>query len=60
MPYYKTCPNCGAHLDPDEACDCQHETKAPVSAANADEGGVEHVNHAVSAFYDTATEEKKQ
>jgi hypothetical protein len=23
MPYYKTCPDCGAHLDPDEQCDCQ-------------------------------------
>lgn len=21
--YYKTCPHCGAHLDPDEQCDCQ-------------------------------------
>ena len=23
MPYYKTCSNCGAHLDPGESCDCQ-------------------------------------
>lgn len=22
MSYYKTCPYCGAHLDPGEACDC--------------------------------------
>lgn len=22
MPYFKTCPHCGAHLDPGEACDC--------------------------------------
>ncbi len=21
--YFKTCPFCGAHLDPDEKCDCQ-------------------------------------
>ena len=20
--YYNTCPHCGAHLDPDERCDC--------------------------------------
>ena len=20
---YRTCPHCGAHLDPGEACDCQ-------------------------------------
>lgn len=25
MPYYKTCPECGAHLDPCEKCDCQEE-----------------------------------
>lgn len=22
MSYYKTCPHCGAHLDPGEVCDC--------------------------------------
>lgn len=22
MGYFKTCPNCGAHLDPGENCDC--------------------------------------
>ncbi len=21
--YYRTCPDCGAHLDPDEKCDCE-------------------------------------
>lgn len=21
--YYKTCPKCGAHLDPGERCDCE-------------------------------------
>ena len=21
-PYYRTCPKCGAHLDPGEVCDC--------------------------------------
>ena len=25
MPYYKTCPECGAHLDPCEKCDCQED-----------------------------------
>lgn len=25
MPYYHTCPLCGAHLDPCEHCDCQDE-----------------------------------
>ena len=23
MPYYWTCPYCGANLDPGEKCDCQ-------------------------------------
>ncbi len=22
MSYYRVCPNCGAHLDPGEVCDC--------------------------------------
>lgn len=25
MPYYYTCPNCGANLDPGERCDCEKE-----------------------------------
>lgn len=30
---YKVCPNCGAHLDPGERCDCeqQHADPAPKS-----------------------------
>jgi hypothetical protein len=24
--YYKTCPSCGANLDPDERCSCEDET----------------------------------
>lgn len=27
MPYYWTCPNCGAHLDPGEKCDCTENKK---------------------------------
>ena len=23
MAYYRTCPHCGAHLDPEEQCDCR-------------------------------------
>ena len=23
MAYYNTCPDCGAHLDPGESCDCK-------------------------------------
>lgn len=25
MAYYRTCPDCGAHLDPGERCDCHDE-----------------------------------
>lgn len=27
MAYFKTCPLCGANLDPGELCDCQAERK---------------------------------
>ena len=23
MPYYRTCPHCGSHIDPGEVCDCR-------------------------------------
>lgn len=41
MPYYRTCPLCGAALDPGEHCDCQDKETAP-SAANAESGKVDH------------------
>lgn len=25
MAQFRTCPDCGAHLDPDEKCDCREE-----------------------------------
>lgn len=31
--YFKVCPRCGAHLDPDEICDCNQTTS---------EGGKDH------------------
>lgn len=34
--YYKTCPHCGAHLDPGESCDCKRE--AAPGAANTGDG----------------------
>lgn len=41
MAYYKTCPWCGASLDPGERCTCQDEKTAP-SAANTGDGKVEN------------------
>ena len=26
MSYFRTCPDCGAHLDPEEKCDCRKES----------------------------------
>lgn len=38
MAYYKTCPDCEAHLDPDETCDCQKEQwKMKVELKNGSE-----------------------
>lgn len=39
MPYYKTCPYCGAALDPGERCDCEKE--AAPEAANIRDGNSE-------------------
>ncbi|MFQ9975367.1 MAG: hypothetical protein ACLRVN_03310 [Butyricicoccus sp.] len=30
--YYNTCPHCGAHLDPDEHCDCLARVRGRKSA----------------------------
>lgn len=43
MSYYRTCPYCGANLDPGERCDCQDNKKTALSAANAEDGKVEKV-----------------
>ena len=29
MSYFRTCPHCGAHLDPGEVCDC-HRIKSEI------------------------------
>ena len=39
MAYYKTCPHCGAALDPGEQCDC--EENAALDAANIRDGRAE-------------------
>lgn len=30
--YYRTCPDCGAHLDPGERCDCRDAKSAAPDA----------------------------
>lgn len=34
MAYYRTCPNCGAALDPGERCDCEDIKNAAHDGAN--------------------------
>ena len=34
MAYYKTCPNCGAALDPGDHCDCEEIKRAAYDEAN--------------------------
>ena len=51
MAHYKTCQECGAHLDPGEQCDCSKANakradikateKAALDAANIRDGGEE-------------------
>lgn len=53
MSYYKTCPLCGAHLDPGESCDCRDKEEAARGAANTQDGKVEQIDKAVSVLYYT-------
>ncbi len=47
MSYYRICPTCGAHLDPDEVCECKKE--AALGATNTGNGKAEQIATAVSA-----------
>lgn len=53
MSYFRTCPHCGAHLDPGEVCDCQCKEEAAQGAANALNGKVDTSKQTVSASNDT-------
>ena len=54
MSYYRTCPICGANLDPGEICDCQDKKEAAQGATNTQDGMVEQVlTDTVSASYFT-------
>lgn len=69
MSYYKTCPRCGAHLDPGEVCDCldvesqillNHENNGLPGAANTEqaEGGKQGLSDTDSTSNDTKETEK--
>ena len=53
MSYFRTCPHCGAHLDPGEVCDCRETKKTALDATNIQDGRVEQVDKAVSTSNDT-------
>lgn len=36
--YYRTCPDCGAHLDPGEQCDCR-DAKSAAPGSTSPVGG---------------------
>lgn len=47
MSYYKTCPCCGAHLDPEEICECKE--RAAQGATNTQGGKAEQMKPFVPA-----------
>lgn len=60
MSYYRTCPHCGANLDPGEVCDCQGKEKAVASIASTDGGAAEQNISPVSASNNTKETEDLQ
>ena len=58
MSYFKTCPHCGANLDPGEVCDCRDKERAAQGAANTKDGGAEQIDTAASTSIMNETEEK--
>lgn len=58
MSYYKTCPHCGAHLDPREVCECKEE--AAPGATNTRDGKAEQIDTAVSASIVTESKEDRK
>lgn len=58
MSYYKTCPHCGANLDPGEVCDCRDKERAAQGAANTKDGGAEQIDTVASTSIMNETEEK--
>ena len=50
MSQYRTCPLCGAHLDPGEKCDCrENESAAPGSANTRDRKGGDGATRSASS-----------
>lgn len=45
MPYYNTCPYCGAHLDPGERCDCRDRQDDPPPTLTPKNNFKEDIQH---------------
>ena len=59
MSYHRTCPVCGANLDPGERCDCQDE-KTAADAANIDDGKVEQKSDELQCSASSVNENKEE
>lgn len=49
--YYRTCPRCGANLDPDEKCDCMNEPPAATREIKEDYKPGDRVASTIMGFY---------
>ena len=58
MSYFKTCPFCGAHLDPCEVCECKEEAVPDVGSIG--DGKAEQIATAVSASIVTESKEDRK
>ena len=58
MGFYKTCPQCGAHLDAGERCDCQHRHRTAQEAVTATQRTPDDILAAV--MYTALTDENKR
>lgn len=72
MSYYRTCPNCGAALDPGERCDCLRESngsreeavsvqrKTAQGAANTQDGKAEQKSGKLQCSASSLSENREE
>lgn len=58
MSYYKTCPDCGAHLDAGERCDCQNHPRAAQVSVKTTQRTPDDIRAAM--MYTALTDENKR
>lgn len=57
---YRTCPRCGANLDPGERCDCQDKNEAAQGAANTQDGKAKQKVSETDCFASSVPENKEE